>query len=174
MSKIACVLFLGNEVLKVHSTLEMQNMTTCSRDFVSVTWKSTCVGMPSSEGILCFSLYLQRCMNIWLMSHILWRNLITVLRYKARPLAVNTDADSVINTEAPSESNMFWGEFLALKKRIFEKHSVICFELCSIHRLRFVKIFPVNTSSARKTSKWCLYFNDGFPQKLVVKITSKY
>lgn len=43
------------------------------------------------------------------MSHVLWRNLITVLRYKARPLAVNTDADSVINTEAPSESNMFWG-----------------------------------------------------------------
>lgn len=60
-------------------------------------------------GYALFSVYLQRCMNIWLMSHGLWRNLITVLLYKARPLTVNTAANSVIDTAALSESNIFYG-----------------------------------------------------------------
>lgn len=60
-------------------------------------------------GYSLFSLYLQRCMNIWLMSHGLWRNLITGLLYKASSLTVNTAANSVTDTEALSASNVFWG-----------------------------------------------------------------
>lgn len=50
------------------------------------------------------------------MSHGLWRNLITVLLYKARPLTVNTAANSVIDTAALSESNMFYGVNSLVKK----------------------------------------------------------
>lgn len=50
------------------------------------------------------------------MSHGLWRNLITVLLYKARPLTVNTAANSVIDTEALSESSRFYGVNSSLKK----------------------------------------------------------
>lgn len=94
-------------------------------------------------GYSLFSVYLQRCMNIWLMSHGLWRNLITVLLYKARPLTVNTAANSVIDTAALSESSRFYGVNSSLKKGgICERHySVICFELYSVYRLWFVKIF---------------------------------
>lgn len=60
-------------------------------------------------GYSLFSVYLQRCMNIWLMSHGLWRNLITVLLYKASSLTVNTAANSVTDTEALSASNIFGG-----------------------------------------------------------------
>lgn len=67
-------------------------------------------------GYSLFSVYLQRCMNIWLMSHGLWRNLITVLLYKARPLTVNTAANSVIDTAALSESSRFYGVNSLLKK----------------------------------------------------------
>ena len=51
------------------------------------------------------------------MSHGLWRNLITVLRYKARPLTVNTAANNVIDTATPSESNIFCGVNSLVKKR---------------------------------------------------------
>lgn len=50
------------------------------------------------------------------MSHGLWRNLITVLLYKARPLAVNTAANSVIDTVALSESSIFCGVNSLAKK----------------------------------------------------------
>lgn len=50
------------------------------------------------------------------MSHGLWRNLITVLLYKARPLTVNTAAYSVIDTAALSESNIFCGVNSLVKK----------------------------------------------------------
>lgn len=60
-------------------------------------------------GYSLFRVYLQRCMNIWLMSHGLWRNLITVLLYKASSLTVNTAANSVTDTEALSASNIFCG-----------------------------------------------------------------
>lgn len=60
-------------------------------------------------GYSLFSMYLQRCMNIWLMSHGLWRNLITVLLYKGSSFTVNTAANSVTDTGALSASNMCWG-----------------------------------------------------------------
>lgn len=50
------------------------------------------------------------------MSHGLWRNLITVLPYKARPLTVNTAANSVIDTATLSESNIFCGVNSLVKK----------------------------------------------------------
>lgn len=50
------------------------------------------------------------------MSHGLWRNLITVLLYKARPLTVNTAANSVIDTAGLSESNRFYGVNSLAKK----------------------------------------------------------
>ena len=68
-------------------------------------------------GYSLFSVYLQRCMNIWLMSHSLWRNLITVLLYKARPLTVNTAANNVIDTATLSESNIFCGVNSLVKKK---------------------------------------------------------
>lgn len=107
------------------------------------------------------------------MSHGLWRNLITVLLYKARPLTVNADADSVITTAAPSDSELFCAVHSSLKERICASQPVVCFWTCSMHRQRFVKIFPVNTSSTRKTLKRGLYFNSHFLQKLVGKITNK-
>lgn len=50
------------------------------------------------------------------MSHGLRRNLITVLLYKARPLTVNTAANSVIDIAALSESNIFCGVNSLVKK----------------------------------------------------------
>ena len=51
------------------------------------------------------------------MSHGLWSNLLTVLLYKARPLTVNTAANSVIDTATLSESNIFCGVNSLVKKR---------------------------------------------------------
>lgn len=50
------------------------------------------------------------------MSHGLWRNLITVLLYKASPLTVNTAADSVIDTVTLSKSNIFCGVNSVVRK----------------------------------------------------------
>lgn len=53
------------------------------------------------------------------MSHGLWRNLITVLLYKASSFTVNTAAKGVCDTEALSESkSMLGSEFLSTQEKI--------------------------------------------------------
>lgn len=111
-------------------------------------------------GYSLFRVYLQRCMNIWLMSHGLWRNLITVLPYKASSSTVNTAANSVTDTEALSASNVCHGVNSFVTRESMGRLAQLSALNCC--RLRFVKIFPAETTVAHEghcssSSRLCCY-----------------
>lgn len=105
ISKTSCALFLG---IGVHGAFKMHNMTSCSLDFCQHYMKECLCRDAQLFSYSLFSMYLQRCMNIWLMSHGLWRNLITTLQYKASSFTVNTAAKGVSDTKALPGSNECW------------------------------------------------------------------
>lgn len=132
--------------------------------FVSLTWKTACAGMLSSKAVSQFSLYLQRCMNIWLMSHGLWRNLITVLLYKGSSFTVNTAAKGVCDTQALFGSNCRLGsKCLSYKGRHF-------WEVLRAHFNRLWSLTMISPPSpcGKKSAIWCelwrTFFVLGFQQ----------
>lgn len=141
ISKASCVLFLG---IGVHGAFEMCNMTSCSLDFCQYYMKECLCWDARLFGYSLCSMYLQRCMNIWLMSHGLWRNLITTLQYKASSFTVNTAAKEVSDTKALPGSNECW-EIPSLQGKTLFTPQFWTFA-SSLYSPWFVKIFPVETS----------------------------
>lgn len=109
ISKITCVLFLGIGVLWSTWGIRNAKHDRMFSGFCQGHMKEHLCWDAQLWGYSLFSVYLQRCMNIWLMSHGLWRNLITVLLHKASSFTVNTAANSVTDTGALSASNVCCG-----------------------------------------------------------------